>query len=60
MVLVGIEVFGVALAAGWAIAGIFELGDLVGHVLMVAFSLLALWLMIQLWRRASTLEPIRG
>ncbi|WP_298967478.1 hypothetical protein [uncultured Methylobacterium sp.] len=60
MVLVGTEVFGVALAAGWAIAGIFELGDLVGHVLMGVFSLAALWLMVQLWQRASTLEPIRG
>ncbi|WP_407522078.1 hypothetical protein [Methylobacterium oryzisoli] len=59
MVLVGIEVFGVAIAAGWAIAGLFELGDLVGHVMMGAFSLLALWIMVRLWLRASSIEPIR-
>lgn len=59
MVLVGTEVFGVAIAAGWAIAGLFELGDLIGYVLMGAFSLLALWIMVNLWRRASSIEPIR-
>ena len=26
MILIGTEVFGVAIAAGWAIAGLFELG----------------------------------
>jgi hypothetical protein len=60
MVLVGTEVFAVAIAAGWAIAGLFELGDTVGHVLMGAFSLLALWIMVQLWRRASSIEPVRA
>lgn len=59
MVLVGVEVFAVAIAAGWALAGIFELGDTVGHVLMVLFSLGALYIMIQLWRRATSIEPIR-
>ncbi|GJD47910.1 hypothetical protein OPKNFCMD_0622 [Methylobacterium crusticola] len=60
MVLVGTEVFAVAIAAGWALAGIFELGDLVGHVLMGLFSLLALYIMVQLWQRANSIEPIRG
>ncbi|WP_093567132.1 hypothetical protein [Methylobacterium sp. 174MFSha1.1] len=59
MVLVGVEVFAVAIAAGWALAGIFELGDMVGHALMVLFSLGALYIMIQLWRRATSIEPIR-
>ncbi|MFH6781196.1 MULTISPECIES: hypothetical protein [Methylobacterium] len=59
MVLVGVEVFAVAIAAGWALAGIFELGDTVGHVLMVLFSLMALYIMVQLWRRATSIEPIR-
>ncbi|KMO32337.1 7TM diverse intracellular signaling [Methylobacterium variabile] len=59
MVLVGIEVFAVAIAAGWALAGIFELGDTIGHVLMAVFSLLALYIMVQLWRRATSIEPIR-
>ena len=60
MVLVGTEVFAAAIASGWALAGLFELGDTVGHVLMGLFSLLALWIMVQLWRRAISIEPIRS
>ena len=41
MVLVGTEVFAAAIAAGWALAGLFDLGDTVGHILMALFSLLA-------------------
>lgn len=58
MVLVGTEVFAAAIAAGWALAGLFELGDRVGHVLMGLFSLGAAWIMLQLWRRAVSIEPI--
>ncbi len=58
MILVGTEVFGVALAAGWAIAGLFELGQTVGYGLMVAFSLLGLWAMAVFWRRAVQVEPV--
>ncbi len=60
MVLVGTEVFAAAVAAGWALAGLFELGDTVGHVLMGVFSLGAAWVMLQLWRRAISIEPISG
>jgi hypothetical protein len=60
MVLVGTEVFAVAIAAGWALAGLFDLGDTVGHVLMVLFSSIAAWIMLQLWRRAVSIEPIRN
>ena len=60
LILVGAEVFGVAVAAGWAIAGLFELGDAVGYALMVVFSLLGLYAMLILWRRAVQIEPIRG
>jgi hypothetical protein len=59
MVLVGIEVFAVALAGAWAMAGLLELGDAIGYALMAAFSLLGLWLMIQLWRRASRADLTR-
>ncbi len=59
MVLVGTEVFAAAIAAGWAIAGLFELGDTVGHVLMGLFSLGAAWILLQLWRRAISIEPLR-
>ena len=59
MVLVGTEVFAAAIAAGWAIAGLFELGDTVGHVLMGLFSLGAAWILLQLWRLAIRIEPLR-
>ena len=60
MVLVGAEVFGVALAAGWAIAGLFELGETISWVLMGLFSLLGLYIMVLLWRRATSIEPLKG
>lgn len=60
MVLVGAEVFGVAISAGWAIAGLFELGDIVGYVLMGLFSLLAVYFLVNLWRRCVAVEPLTG
>jgi hypothetical protein len=58
LILIGTEVFGVALAAGWAIAGLLELGETVSYVLMALFCLLGLYAMLVLWRRAVTVEPI--
>jgi hypothetical protein len=58
LILIGTEVFGVALAAGWAIAGIFELGSTAGYILMGLFSLLGLYAMLGLWRYSVTVEPI--
>ncbi len=60
MILVGTEVFGVALAAGWAIAGLFELGETVRYALMGLFCLVGLYLMVELWRRSVRIEPISG
>ncbi|WP_133770135.1 hypothetical protein [Enterovirga rhinocerotis] len=57
MVLVGVEVFAVALSGGWAIAGLFELGDYVAYALMAAFSCIAAWLMFHLWQKASNVDP---
>ena len=48
-----------SVAAGWALAGLFDLGDRVGHILMGLFSLVAAWIMLQLWRRATSIEPLR-
>ena len=59
MILVGTEVIGVALAAGWAIAGLFELGDVLGYVLMGLFTLLGVYSLVALWRQATAIEPIR-
>ena len=60
MILIGTEVFGVAIASGWAIAGLFELGPVVGYVLMALFCLFGAWLMVQLWRRCTAVEPLSG
>ena len=57
MVLIGIEVFAVALSGGWAIAGLFELGDYVGYGLMALFGVGAAWLMVQLWHKAASVDP---
>jgi hypothetical protein len=57
-ILVGAEVFGVAIAAGWAIAGLFELGSQVGYVLMGLFSLFGAYLLWAFWKRAVEIEPI--
>ncbi len=58
LILIGTEVFGVALAAGWAIAGLFELGPTMAYVLMGLFSLLGLYAMVALWRTSVRVEPI--
>jgi hypothetical protein len=58
MILVGAEVFGVAISAGWAIAGLFELGPIIGYVLMGLFSLFALYILVNLWRRCVAVEPL--
>ena len=59
LILIGTEVFGVALAGGWAIAGLLELGDTAAYVLMGLFSLLGVYAMVALWRNAVAVEPIR-
>ena len=58
--LVGTEVIGVALAAGWAIAGLLDLGDAVSYGLMAAFAALGLYAMVLFVRRALKIEPIWG
>jgi hypothetical protein len=57
-ILVGTEVFGAALAAGWALAGLFELGRTIEYVFMAVFSLLALWAMVAFVRNALAIEPV--
>ena len=58
LILIGTEVFGVALSAGWAIAGLFDLGETMAYVLMGVFSLLGLYGMLALWRSSVRVEPI--
>jgi hypothetical protein len=59
LILVGVEVFAVAIAAGWAIGGMFELGDEIAYALMGLFSIGAAYILLSLWRRSTTVEPFR-
>ena len=51
---------GAGFAAGWAIGGLFQLGDLVTHALEAALVLLALTGLFYFLRAALSHEPIRG
>jgi hypothetical protein len=59
-VLVGTELVGAGGAAGWAIGGLFQLGDLMTHALETIFILLALTGLFYFVRAALSHEPIRG
>jgi uncharacterized membrane protein len=59
-ILVGTEFIGVAIAAGWALAGLFQLGNTIALVLMVAFGLVSLYALFEFMKRAVSLEPVRG
>ncbi len=59
-ILVGTEFLGVAVAAGWALAGYFGLSQTFEAVLMTAFGAIGVWAIVAFMRRAVTLEPIRG
>ena len=58
LILVGVEVFAVALAGGWAVAGLFELGEIVGYVLMAIFSVIGAYTMFRLYQLTTKVEPI--
>jgi hypothetical protein len=58
-VLVGTELVGAGGAAGWAIGGLFQLGDLLTHGLEAVFILMALTALYYFLRAALAHEPIR-
>lgn len=57
-ILIAVELFGVALASGWALAGLFELGPIMAYVLMALFSGLAGYAMLNLMRRVLKVEHV--
>ena len=59
-ILVGVEFLGVAVAAGWALAGLFGLSQTLETVLMTAFGALGVYALFVFMRRAVTVEPVRG
>ncbi len=57
-ILIAVQLLGVALASGWALAGLFELGPIVGYVLMALFSGFAAYGMLNLMRRVLKVERL--
>lgn len=60
IVLVGSEVLAVAIAVGWALAGLFRLGDILFWVLEAAMTGLAVLGITAFARSALKAEPIFG
>lgn len=57
-ILIAVEIFGVALASGWALAGLFELGNVVAYVLMALFAGFAAYGMLVFMRRVVKIERL--
>ena len=56
-ILIGAEVFGAAFAGGWALAGLFHLGETGGYVLQSIFFVIGLFIMASFIRAARKVEP---
>ncbi len=56
-ILIGAEVFGAAFAGGWAIANLFQLGDLGAQILQGIFFLGGVAIMVSFIRAAQRIEP---
>jgi hypothetical protein len=59
-VLVGTELLGAGVAAGWAIGGLFQIGEAFTLALEVAFVRLAVFGLAAFLRAALRHEPIRS
>ena len=57
-ILIGAEVFGAAYAGGWALAGLFQLGEYGAYVFQVLFFLLGIMVMAMFVRQAHRVEPL--
>ncbi|HVT55390.1 MAG TPA: hypothetical protein VHD34_05010 [Xanthobacteraceae bacterium] len=56
-ILIGTEIIGAGFATGWAIAGLFGLGDIGAYVLQALFGVLACYIIFNFVRRAMKIEP---
>ena len=56
-ILIGTEIIGAGFATGWALAGLFALGDIGAYVLQGLFSILACVIIFNFVRRAAKIEP---
>lgn len=57
-ILVGTEVFAVALATAWAVGGLFELGPVITYGMMALFSAAGLYVMVRFVQQAVRIEPL--
>jgi len=57
VILIGAEVFGAAFAGSWALATLFDLGEIGARVLDVIFVLCGLFVMVKFVRGAHRIEP---
>jgi len=57
-ILVGVEVLVAGVAGGWALAGMFGLGQIGAWVLEAAGAALALYIVVGFFRAANRVEPI--
>lgn len=56
-ILIGTEIVSAGFATGWAIAGLFGLGDIGAYVLQTLFGILACFIIFKFVRRAAKIEP---
>lgn len=57
-ILVGTETVATGVAAGWAIGGLFRLGDAGEYLLMAVFGLVGLYFAWLYFRKAVVAEPL--
>ncbi len=55
-ILIATETLATAVAAGWAVAGLFNLGDIGQYGFMALFSAFAIYLTVIYLRRAASIE----
>lgn len=55
--LVAVEVIGAAIAGGWALAGLLDLGTTAEYAFMVIFAAIAIWWTVKFVRAGIKLEP---
>lgn len=55
-VLVGVEILVAGVAGGWAVAGMFGLGDIGAWILEAAGAVLAIYFVVQFWRSANSVR----
>ena len=56
-ILIGTEIIGAGFATGWALAGLFGLGDVGAYALQTIFSIVACYIIFNFVRRAAKIEP---